>query len=129
VQAVGGLELGAVPIASAVATLSFWLSPRIDAFAVRRAEKGHGIGKLIAGPLTRGANVVLVDDVTTTGKSLLQAAKVVRSYDCCVVGAISVLDREEGATAFLAEHDITLTSLVRLSELDRILRNENDAYE
>ncbi|MBV8300654.1 MAG: orotate phosphoribosyltransferase, partial [Candidatus Dormibacteraeota bacterium] len=97
VSAVGGLTLGADPIAAAVAALSGAGESPVDAFIVRKEAKSHGTGAAIEGPpLHAGQRVVLVDDTLTTGGTFLQAAAAVRTAGAVVVEAICVVDREEG---------------------------------
>ncbi|MBN2208118.1 MAG: orotate phosphoribosyltransferase [Candidatus Coatesbacteria bacterium] len=96
VRHVGGMTLGADPIASAAAALSWDEGYPVDAFIVRKQVKGHGTGKQIEGPLPEGARVVVVEDVTTTGRSALEAAAAVEAHGCEVVEVLTLLDRMEG---------------------------------
>ncbi|MFH1387153.1 MAG: orotate phosphoribosyltransferase [bacterium] len=92
VQAIGGMTLGADPITSSVVALS-----EIPGFIVRKKEKEHGTKQRIEGILQPGWNVVIVEDVSTTGGSALQAIEAVESFGAKVVKVISVVDREEGS--------------------------------
>lgn len=95
VRAVGGLTLGADPIALAVAYTS-WLEGRpIQAFVVRKLEKGHGIVAPIEGKVKPGDRVVVVDDVITTGGSTLKAVAACRTAGLEVVRAVVLVDRQE----------------------------------
>ena len=101
-QAIGGLTLGADPIVVAVAVLSADASQTdgraaqpIHAFIVRKAEKQHGTGQRIEGFQQKGARVVIVDDVCTTGASTIQAMAAARTAGMQVVGVICLVDREE----------------------------------
>ncbi|MBN1592469.1 MAG: orotate phosphoribosyltransferase [Candidatus Coatesbacteria bacterium] len=96
VKYVGGLTLGADPIASAAAAMSWEAGYPVDAFIVRKQVKGHGTGKQIEGPLPEGADVVVVEDVTTTGRSALEAVEAVEAHGCKVIEVITILDRMEG---------------------------------
>ena len=108
-QAIGGLTMGADPIVVAVAMLSaqeahLHLSadlPRpqelIHGFLVRKAEKTHGTGQRIEGFRERGARVVVVDDVCTTGASTVQAIEAAREFGFQIVGAMCLVEREESA--------------------------------
>ena len=96
VRHVGGLTLGADPIASAAAAMSWDEGYPVDAFIVRKKVKGHGTGKQIEGPLPEGAEVVVVEDVTTTGRSALDVVEAVEAHGCKVVEVITLLDRMEG---------------------------------
>jgi orotate phosphoribosyltransferase len=96
VGAVGGLETGAIPIVAAVCARS-WPEKPIAGFFVRKEVKGHGTDQRVDGLLERSARVILFEDVTTTGASVMQAAEQVRRLDCTIVKIISVVDRLEGA--------------------------------
>lgn len=100
VDAIGGLTLGADPITSAVVAIS-----DIPGFIVRKKEKEHGTRQKIEGHIQAGWNVVVVEDVATTGGSALQAIEAVESVGAKVVKVISVVDREEGGAAALAKYD------------------------
>jgi len=92
VDAIGGLTLGADPITSSVVVLS-----DIPGFIVRKKEKEHGTKQKIEGLLEPGWNVVIVEDVATSGATALQAIEAVEAIGAKVVKVISVVDREEGA--------------------------------
>jgi len=100
VDAIGGLTLGADPITSAVVTLG-----NIPGFIVRKKEKSHGTKQKIEGHIQSAWNVVIVEDVATTGASALQAIEAVEAAGAKVVKVISVVDREEGAARALKNHD------------------------
>jgi orotate phosphoribosyltransferase len=99
--AVGGLTMGADPIVSNVATASAWhaqhrpSSPLIHGFLVRKAEKTHGTGRRIEGFLEKGAPVVIVDDVCTTGASTITAIEAAKEAGMKVIAAICLVEREE----------------------------------
>jgi orotate phosphoribosyltransferase len=90
-QAIGGLTLGADPIVVAVSVVSGELS----GFLVRKAEKQHGTGQRIEGFRERGARVVIVDDVCTTGASTIQAIDAAREFGFEIVGVVCLVEREE----------------------------------
>ena len=90
-QAIGGLTLGADPIVVAVAVVS----GELHGFVVRKAEKQHGTGQRIEGYREKGARVVIVDDVCTTGASTVQAIEAAREFGFEVVGAMCLVEREE----------------------------------
>jgi orotate phosphoribosyltransferase len=117
-EAIGGLTVGADPIAFSVARESLEERQRIKAFIVRKEPKKHGTQKFIEGlDQTEGRNVVIVDDVCTKGESTWQAADKARQAGMHVLGAICLVDREQGATALLAEKGITLVHIFTLKEL------------
>jgi len=99
---VGGLTLGADPIACAIANHATRLGHTVDAFTVRKHPKEHGAGRQIEGGLPVGARVVVVDDTVTTGGSLLTALEAVERHGGVVVGVLALVDREEGAAERLA---------------------------
>src|SRR5579871_2300011 len=90
-QAIGGLTMGADPIVVAVSVVS----GELNGFLVRKAEKQHGTGQRIEGFREKGARVVIVDDVCTTGASTVQAIEAAREFGFEVVGAMCLVEREE----------------------------------
>ena len=99
--AVGGLTMGADPIVSNVATASAWHAlehhggPLIHGFLVRKAEKAHGMGRRIEGVLEKGAAVLIVDDVCTTGASTITAVEAAKEAGMKVIAAVCLVEREE----------------------------------
>lgn len=122
VQAVGGLTMGADPMVSALSYLIGELSgsdaeaAHMTTFLVRKEPKKHGMRREIEGPFTDGQTVAIVDDVITTGGSVMKAVDAVREYGCNVPLVIVLLDRMQGSQETLK--DFQLISLVRLDELD-----------
>ena len=121
---VGGLEMGAVPIAGAVAQLSHMLGAPIQAFFVRKQPKDHGaklsIEGLMPGESLRGKRVVIVEDVTTTGGSAMKAVDALREAGAEIAFVLSLVDREEGATEAFAARGLEFRAIYRASEfLDR----------
>lgn len=110
VEFIGGIELGAVPIVAAICVKSAARRP-LRAFIVRKERKGHGTDKLIDGHIREGANVVVFEDVTTTGASVLQAVEAARAAGCTVSKAITIVDRLEGAERNLRAHGVALVAL------------------
>jgi orotate phosphoribosyltransferase len=117
---IGGLEMGAVPIASAVAAVSHQAGRPINAFFVRKQAKEHGTKSLIEGlpegETMRGKRVVVVEDVTTTGGSAIKAAQALRAEGADVVGVVTVIDRQEGAADAFAAAGLTLTPILTLDD-------------
>ncbi len=93
---IGGLETGAIPIVAALCVRS-WPEKPIRGFFVRKEVKGHGTDQRVDGLLERGSKVILVEDVTTTGGSAMQAVNEAQQYECAILKVISVVDRLEGA--------------------------------
>ncbi|MDE2654331.1 MAG: orotate phosphoribosyltransferase [Gemmatimonadota bacterium] len=100
---VGGMTLGADPVAYAIANHATRRGHRLDAFTVRKRAKGHGTGRQIEGGLPVGARVVVVDDTVTTGGSLLAAVEVVARHGAVIAGVLALVDREEGGGERVAE--------------------------
>jgi orotate phosphoribosyltransferase len=111
VDAIGGMALGAVPIVSVVCAKSFATGRPIPAFFVRKELKGHGTDQLIEGHLKTGSRAILVDDVTTTGSSVMRAVRAARKVGCQVDTVITVVDRLEGAEQNLRLEGIRLVPL------------------
>jgi orotate phosphoribosyltransferase len=93
---IGGLSMGADPVAYAIAAASFGTEHPIDAFSVRKQPKDHGTGRLIEGNFHPGDAVVIVEDVITTGDSARRAIRAVEDAGGTVLGVLAVVDREEG---------------------------------
>ena len=98
VEAVGGMTIGADPIAASVALVSYMEGNSIPAFIVRTDVKDHGTQKRIEGPLKAGCRVAIVYDVITSGGSVLRSIEAVEEKGCQVVKVIVVLDRQEGGS-------------------------------
>ena len=117
---VGGLEMGAVPIAGAIAQLSFMQGKPIQAFFVRKKPKEHGaklsIEGLAPGESLKGKRVVVVEDVTTTGGSAVKAVEAVKEAGGEVVFVFTMVDREEGAAETFQQAGLAFRSLFRAAE-------------
>ncbi len=117
---VGGLEMGAVPLAGAIAQLSFMRGKPIQAFFVRKKPKEHGarlaVEGLAPGESLSGKRVVIVEDVTTTGGSAVKAVDAVRAAGAEIVMVFTMVDREEGATDTFREAGLDFRSLYRAAE-------------
>lgn len=106
VDAIGGPTIGADPIAAAVALLSSQTGHPLKAFIVRKEAKKHGMQKMIEGPLLQeGDRVVMVEDVVTTGGSVLNAIQEVEKVKARVVKVICLVDRNEGAEETLSRYN------------------------
>ena len=91
--AVGGLTLGADPVATAMMHVAAQKGRKIDAFVVRKAEKAHGLQRRIEGPDVKGKKVLVLEDTSTTGESILKALETLTKAEAVVVGIAVVLDR------------------------------------
>jgi len=94
-QAVGGLTMGADPIVVATSVISFQAGAPIHGFLVRKAEKAHGMGRRVEGFQEKGARVVIVDDVCTTGSSTIQAIEAAREFGFNITGVACLVERLE----------------------------------
>jgi len=118
VDAFGGPTLGADPIVGAVAALSFIRKVPLRTFIIRKATKEHGTQQRIEGPcLAKGMRVVLVDDVATSGKSLIEAKSVLDAIHVSVERAIVIVDRNEGARENCNANGIALSPIFTIAEL------------
>ncbi|MGB6347133.1 MAG: orotate phosphoribosyltransferase [Methyloceanibacter sp.] len=113
---VGGLEMGAVPMIAPVAMLSYEAGRPLVGFFVRKAPKDHGTKQRIEGLNVAGRNAVILEDVTTTGASAMQAVEEVRAAGGSVALVLSILDRDEGARELYAAAGIPFKSLFRAEE-------------
>lgn len=116
-RAVGGLTLGADPVAYAIAAQSVHAPPIVNAFSVRKEAKAHGTGRRVEGNFASGDQVVVVEDVITTGGSALKAIEAIREEGGTVLGILAVVDREEGGQAALEAAGwpvVALTTATRL---------------
>jgi orotate phosphoribosyltransferase len=118
VTALGGPTLGADPIVGSVAAVSFLNKTPLKTFIVRKAVKAHGAGRQVEGPaLSKGDRVVLVDDVATSGKSLVEAKEALDSLGVIVDRAVVIVDRNEGAVENLARASCRLESIFMIADL------------
>jgi orotate phosphoribosyltransferase len=117
VQAVGGLTMGADPLAHAVALISFQKGKPINAFSVRKFHKDYGAGGRLVGPVQPGERVVVLEDVVTTGGSALVAVDAAREFGLTVAQVIILVDREEGGRQAVEEHVSQVQAVLTLSQL------------
>ncbi len=119
VQGVGGMTLGADPLVSAVSVLSCLKGRPLPAFIVRKTAKGHGTNQYLEGlkNFSPRSRVAVLEDVVTTGGSVLTACRRVHDAGLDVVQVICVLDREEGGADFLAHHGYRLQTLFTKKDL------------
>jgi orotate phosphoribosyltransferase len=116
-DAVGGLTLGADPVAYAIAAASAAHPPLIHGFTVRKQAKTHGTGRRVEGCFEPGHRVVIVEDVITTGASALAAAAALRDEGADVLGILAVVDREEGGREALQAAGYPVHALLTVRDL------------
>ena len=117
IAAVGGLTLGADPIANAVMHESVRAGSPVDAFVVRKEPKDHGRGRQIEGADVAGKRVVVVEDTSTTGGSPLKAVEVLRAAGAEPVAVISIVDRKTGAQAAVEAAGLQWLAAIDLDDL------------
>ena len=116
-DAVGGLTMGADPVAYAIAAASADGGRSVDAFAVRKAPKDHGTGKRIEGNFAPGSRVVVIEDVITSGGSALDAVRAVREEGGEVLGVLAVLDRQAGGRERIEAEGLAVVALATAADL------------
>ena len=117
IKCVGGLELGAVPLVQSAICIGAEVGYPIDGFFVRKKAKVHGAKELVDGFAAKGTEILAVDDVTTTGKSMMKVLTgLAEERDCEVKWGLSVVDREQGATEELDRHGVKLVSIFKRSD-------------
>lgn len=117
ITAVGGPTMGADPIVGSVLTLSQEANYPLQGFLVRKQEKEHGTGKMVEGNLKAGHKVAMVEDVVTTGGSVIKAINAVREADAEVNKLLVIVDREEGAQSKFEDLGVEFFSIFKISEL------------
>lgn len=116
-DAVGGLTLGADPVATAMLHAAAAQGRRLDAFVVRKAEKAHGLQRRIEGPDVAGRRVLAVEDTSTTGGSVLTAVDALREAGAEVVGVAVIVDRSTGASQRVEEAGCDYRFAIGLDDL------------
>lgn len=114
IDKIAGPALGAVPIATAIS-----LEAEIPMLMIRKAKKGYGTSELIEGTLQEGDSIVVVEDVTTTGNSLLKAIRAIKENGGNVKRAVVVVDRDEGAIENLKNEGILLEPLLSINDFNK----------
>lgn len=114
-DAVGGLTLGADPVATAMMHVAASKGRKLDAFVVRKAEKAHGLQRRIEGPDVVGRRVLAVEDTSTTGGSVMTAVEALREAGAIVVGVATIVER--GAAPLLAENNLEYKYAYSLTDL------------
>jgi orotate phosphoribosyltransferase len=116
-DAAGGPTLGADPLAGSLALMSHQLSRPMRTFMVRSKAKDHGTGRAVDGTLEKGDRVVVLDDVVTSGGSLIRVFEPIRDAGAIIVGATAILDREQGAAEALSKAGIPFEPLYKISDI------------
>ena len=116
-DAVGGLTLGADPVATSMLHAASAAGGHLDAFVVRKSGKAHGLQQRIEGPSISGRRVLIVEDTSTTGASPLEAANAAREAGATVVAVATIADRATGAAAVFAEAGLPYRFVYGLTEL------------
>ena len=114
--AVGGMSIGADPITAAVVTMSAVRGTPVRGFMVRKESKGHGTNQYIEGPVQSGEDVVIVEDVVTTGGSSLTAIQRVEEFGMKVQRVVAIIDRMEGGAEAFAERGYPFSSLLTIRD-------------
>lgn len=114
-DAVGGLTLGADPVATAMMHIAAKNGRKLDSFVVRKAEKAHGLQRRIEGPDVKGRRVLAVEDTSTTGGSVMTAVAALREAGAIVVGVAVIVER--GAAPLIAENGLEYLVAYQLADL------------
>jgi orotate phosphoribosyltransferase len=114
-EAVGGLTLGADPVATAMMHVAALQGRRLNAFVVRKAEKAHGLQRRIEGPDVVGKRVLAVEDTSTTGGSVMTAVEALKEAGAIVVGVAVIVER--GAAPLIAENGLEYRAAFQLADL------------
>lgn len=117
VEAVGGLTMGADPVATAVMHQGAAQGKAIDAFVVRKQAKAHGMGRQVEGPSVEGRNVVVLEDTSTTGGSPLTASEALVSAGAKILAVATVVDRDTGARQAIESAGYKYLTAITLDEL------------
>ncbi len=120
IEAVGGLTLGADPIATALLHAAASRGLDLDAFVVRKAAKAHGMQRQIEGPSIVGRKVVILEDTTTTGGSPIAAIEAARAMGAEVVAVATIVDRNTGAKEKIEAYGVSYHYLYDLADLDLV---------
>ena len=117
VDAIGGMTLGADPLAISASVLSYGDGDPLPAFIVRKDPKGYGEAPFIEGNLNKGSNVVVVDDVLTGGNSVEKTIKILEDLDCKILRIIALVDRKEGGKEKLEKLGYDVVALFTVEDL------------
>jgi len=118
VKYIGGPTMGADPIIGGTVAMSHLMGRPIDGFIIRKEQRDHGRMRMIEGPLKEGERVIIVEDVTTTGGSVLKGIKMVEEMGCEIVKVICLVDRLQGAQDNFKQAGYKFTPIFEVNELD-----------
>jgi orotate phosphoribosyltransferase len=116
-DAVGGLTMGADPVAAAVLHQASAQGKKVDAFVVRKEAKAHGMGRQVEGPAVAGKSLIVIEDTSTTGGSPLTAAAALEKAGGNILAVATVVDRDTGARQAIEAKGYRYLSLISLEEL------------
>ncbi len=125
IKAVGGLTLGADPLANAIAYTAYLKGEPLEAFIVRKEPKKHGTMLWIEGEVKKGDKVLIVEDVITTGNSTIKAIKRARENGLKVMGVVVLIDRQEGGRQAIEEMGIPFKALLTKEDIFRVYKKDN----
>ncbi|SMP63126.1 orotate phosphoribosyltransferase [Neorhodopirellula lusitana] len=115
-DAVGGMAIGADPITASIVTLAGMENIELSGFMVRKEPKGHGMGQQVEGPVTAGQNVVIVEDVITSGGSAIKAVEAAQAFGLNVLYVLAIIDRLAGGEAAFAAKGLKLYTLTTIRD-------------
>jgi len=124
VEAVGGLTMGADAIVASTVWAALESGRKIPGFVVRKEPKKHGLQKWIEGVSPQGLRVAIVDDVITSGKSVLKAVEAAREAGAEVVVVVGLVDREEGGARAIQDHGVAFRSVCTIAEIRAAAKEE-----
>jgi orotate phosphoribosyltransferase len=124
IKGIGGLTLGADPVAYAVAYTSYLKGKAIEAFVVRKTAKSHGTMQWIEGNINRGDRVVIIDDVITTGKSTIEAITRAKEEGLNIVKVVVLIDRQEGGKEAIEALGYKVDSIITRDEVMELYKTK-----
>jgi len=116
-DSIGGLTMGADPVAFAISHTSALEGSPLRAFSVRKETKAHGTGNQIEGPFQKGDRVVVIEDVITTGKSAIQAIDAIERFGGDILGVLAVVDRQDGGREAIGARGYEVVALTNMGDL------------
>lgn len=125
IEAIGGLTMGADPIAISTSLISYQKGEPIKAFCIRKEPKKHGLKLWVEGNLKEKDNVVIAEDVITTGGSTIKAIERVKEINVNVVSVIALIDREEGGREAIEQLGVPVESIFTKSDIMEFRKQKN----